>query len=89
MYKHTVSMLGATLFLSIALPATAASLYFDKVSVQTRSEATCFQFASDTARFENLRNVHQIDSKLPVKRITRTFRSHALAATANPQLQSS
>jgi len=59
MYKQTVSMLGVAVVFLLALPANGASLYFNKVSVHTQSEATCFKFASDTARAENLRNVHQ------------------------------
>jgi hypothetical protein len=45
--------------LNFASTANAAALFFEKVAVKTNSERTCLRFASDVARNQGFRNVHQ------------------------------
>ena len=49
---------------SLASPAHAGSLYFEKVAVQTSSERTCLSFASTAARTQGLSNVHKSNSEV-------------------------
>ena len=50
---------SALIAVAFADDASAAALYFRKVFVKTSFETTCFSFASDAARLENMRNVHK------------------------------
>jgi hypothetical protein len=43
----------------IAHSASAAALFFEKVTVKTSSESTCRRFAGDVARNQGFKNVHQ------------------------------
>jgi hypothetical protein len=45
--------------MTLATPARAAALYFEKVAVKTGSEATCMRFAGDVAHKQAFRNVHK------------------------------
>ena len=44
--------------------ANADALYFQKVGVRTKSEATCLRFASDVARNQGFQNVHKSESEV-------------------------
>jgi hypothetical protein len=61
MYKRMVSVLSTCIVFAgfvMAPPVHAAALYFEKVPVQTTSEATCLNFARDTLRSQGYSNVH-------------------------------
>jgi hypothetical protein len=45
--------------LALASIAKADALYFEKIQVGTRSEATCLRFAGDVARTQAFQNVHK------------------------------
>jgi hypothetical protein len=49
--------LAAILTIGFASTAVADALYFERVLVNSSSEATCYRFASDVARNLSLRNV--------------------------------
>jgi hypothetical protein len=50
--------------LSLAIPAHAAALYFEKAVVKTSSEATCLKFAGDVARNQAFKNVHKSNAEV-------------------------
>jgi hypothetical protein len=45
-------------------PASAASLYFEKVIVKTASEKTCLGFANDVARRQGFKNLRRNSSEV-------------------------
>lgn len=53
----TVAVLSFGLF-SSAPVAKAQSLYFERTTVSTSSEATCYRFAGDVARNQSFQNLH-------------------------------